>query len=378
MIARSLFGEDHELFRRSVNAFLTREFVPQHGRWEEQGHVDREAWLAAGREALLCVTMPCEYGGQGVDRLFSAIIIEELSRLSLSGPGFHIHSEIVAPYINVYGTEAQKRAWLPRMAKGEVIAAIAMTEPSGGSDLAAMRTVARRDGSDFLITGQKTFISNGQLADLIVVAAKTDSKAGSRGVTLFVVDAQTKGFRRGRNLKKMGFHAQDTSELFFDEVRVPAGNVLGEVGRGFYALMHQLAWERITVAVRAVAIAEAALCWTTAYVGERHAFRKPLLDLQYIRFQLADLKAQTVVARVFVDRCLELVLRDELTPEVAAIAKLQTTELLTRLLDQCLQFHGGYGYMWEYPICRAYADTRYMRIAAGSNEVMRELIAGTL
>ena len=378
MLARTLFSEEHEIFRRSVNAFLTREFVPQHERWEEQGFVDREAWLAAGRESLHCMTMPVEYGGLGLDRLFSAIFVEELARLSITGPAFHIHSDIVAPYILAYGSEAQKRAWLPRMATGEVIGAIAMTEPSGGSDLASMRTVARQDGADYLISGAKTFISNGQLADLIIVAAKTDPAAGARGVTLFLVDARTDGFRRGQNLKKLGFHAQDTSELFFDDVRVSAENVLGEVGRGFYALMHQLAWERIIIAIRAVAVAEAGLEWTTSYLKERHAFGKALLDMQYIRFQLADLKSQVLMARVFVDRCLELVVNDELTSEVAAVAKLQTTELLTRVLDQCLQFHGGYGFMWAFPICRAYADTRYMRIAGGSNEVMRDLIARTL
>jgi len=318
------------------------------------------------------------YGGHGVDKLFSAIMIEELAQLGLSGPAFHIHSEIVGPYIEAYGTERQKLEWLPKMATGEVIGAIAMTEPSGGSDLQAMHTVARHDGSDYVINGQKTFISNGQLADLVIVAAKTDPTLGAKGVTLFLVDAHSDGFKRGRNLKKLGFHAQDTSELFFDDLRVPAANVLGEVGRGFYQLMHQLAWERMLIAIRATALCEAALQWTIDYTKNRKAFGKSLLDMQYVRFRLADLKAQVLTMRVFVDRCLELVLENKLTSDVAAVAKLQSTELQTRLLDECLQFHGGNGYMWEYPICRAYADTRYMKIAGGSNEVMRELIGRSL
>ncbi|HEX3919724.1 MAG TPA: acyl-CoA dehydrogenase family protein [Caulobacteraceae bacterium] len=378
LIPRTLFSEEHEIFRRSVRGFLERECAPHHARWEAQGMVDREAWQAAGREGLLCMSIASAYGGLGVGKLFSAILIEELTKLSLSGLAFHIHSEIVAPYIEIYGTEAQKQAWLPKMATGEAIGAIAMTEPSGGSDLQAMRTTARRDGDDFILSGQKTFISNGQLADVVIVAAKTDPTLGAKGVTLFLVDGKAKGFERGRNLKKLGFHAQDTSELFFDEVRLPASSILGQEGQGFYALMQQLAWERMLVAIRATAMCEAALGWTADYTRGRNAFGKPLLDKQYIRFRLADLKAQTLLARVFVDRCLELVLKGELTAEVAAVAKLQTTELQTRLLDECLQFHGGAGYMWEYPICRAYADTRYMRIAGGSNEVMRELIGRTL
>lgn len=378
MIPRTLFGEEHNLFRRSLRTFLEREMVPHHERWNEQGIVDRSAWLAAGREGIHCMSIAQEYGGQGLDRLFSAIMIEELAKLGLSGPAFHIHSEIVAPYIETYGTQAQKTHWLPLMATGEAIGAIAMTEPGGGSDLQAMKTRARADGDGFILSGQKTYISNGQLADIIIVAAKTDPSLGARGITLFLVDGKAEGLRRGRNLKKLGFHAQDTSELFFDDIRLPASSVLGEVGRGFYALMQQLSWERMIMAVRAVALCEEALEWTVAFTKDREAFGTPLLDKQFVRFRLADLKAETLMARVFVDRCLELVLQGKLSSDVAAAAKLQTTEFLTRLLDQCLQFHGGAGYMWEYPICRAYADTRYMRIAGGSNEIMRDLIARTL
>jgi acyl-CoA dehydrogenase len=378
VLPRRLFSEEHEIFRASVRKFLEREIAPHHAAWEEAGVVDRSAWLAAGRQGLLCMTIPEAYGGLGVDRRYSAVVIEELTRQNLSGPNFPLHSEIIAPYLNNYGTEAQKRAWLPKMATGEVISAIAMTEPGGGSDLQAMQTRAVRDGDDFVISGQKTFISNGQLADLIVVAAKTDPAAGARGVTLFLVESDRPGFRRGRNLEKLGAKAQDTSELFFDEVRVPATNVLGEVGRGFYVLMKELAWERMTLAIRAVAACEAALEWTADYARERKLFGQSLLDLQHNRFKLADRKAQTLMARAFVDRCIELVLDGELDATVAAAAKLQTSELLMALLDDCLQMHGGYGYMWEYPICRAYADHRYLRIAGGANEVLRELVARTL
>jgi acyl-CoA dehydrogenase len=378
MIPRTLFSEEHEMFRTSVRKFLEREIVPHHAAWEAAGVVDRSAWRAAGAQGLLCMTAPEEYGGQGLDRLYPAILIEEMARQNVSGPGFHIHSDIVGSYIAAYGDDAQKRAWLPKMATGEVIAAIAMTEPGGGSDLQAMRTTAVLDRDDYVLNGQKTFISTGQLADLVVVAAKTDPTAGSKGVTLFLVDANSPGFSRGRNLEKLGAKAQDTSELFFDGVRVPASSVLGEVGRGFYALMKELAWERMIMSVRAVATCEAALEWTVAYARDRKVFGQPLLDMQYNRFKLADRKAQTIMARVFVDRCLELVVRGELDATVAAAAKLQTTELVMGLLDDCVQMHGGYGYMWEYPICRAYADNRYTRIAGGSSEVMRELVARSL
>ena len=378
MIARTLFAEEHEIFRASVRKFLEREIAPHHAAWEKAGIVDRSAWLAAGAQGLLCMTAPVEYGGQGLDRLYSAILIEEMARQNLSGPVFHIHSDIVGSYINTYGDEEQKRAWLPKMATGEAIGAIAMTEPGGGSDLQAMRTTAKLDGDTFILTGQKTFISSGQLADIVVVAAKTDPTVGAKGVTLFLVEGDRPGFVRGRNLEKLGAKAQDTSELFFDEVRIPSSNVLGTVGRGFSMLMKELAWERTIMAIRAVATCEAALDWTVAYVRDRKAFGQSLVDLQFNRFKLADRKAETVMARVFVDKCIELVVKGELDSTIAAVAKLQTTELVMRLLDDCVQMHGGYGYMWEYPICRAYADNRYTRIAGGSNEVMRELIARAL
>lgn len=378
MIPRTIFSPEHEMFRDSLRKFLEREIAPHHAQWEEDGIVAREAWLKAGREGILLMSTPEAYGGQGLDRLYSVVLIEELARLNLSGPFFHLHSEIVAPYILNHGTEAQKTTWLPRMARGEAIGAIAMTEPGGGSDLQSIRTSAVRDGDDYVINGQKTFISNGQLADIVVVAAKTDPAGGAKGVSLILVERERAGFRRGRNLKKLGAHAQDTSELFFDDVRVPATNLVGAENRGFYVLMKELAWERMMIAVRSVALSNAALGWTAAYARDRKAFGKPLLDMQHTRFKLAEHRARVEMARVFVDRCLELVLRNELDATVSAIAKRQTTEMLMQLLDDCVQVHGGYGYMWEYPICRAYADSRFSRIAGGSNEVMLDLIARTL
>jgi len=378
MIPRTIFGEEHAIFRASVRKFLERELAPHHAAWEAAGITDRSAWQAAGAQGLLCMTAPEEYGGQGLDRIYSAILIEEMARLNLSGLAFHVHSEIVGSYINTYGTAAQKTQWLPKMATGEAIAAIAMTEPGGGSDLQNMRTTALRDGDDYVLNGQKTFISNGQLADIVVVAAKTDPTARGRGVSLFLVEGDRPGFHRGRNLEKMGSKAQDTSELFFTDVRLPAENVLGEVGRGLSMLMTELAWERLIIAVRAVATCEVALEWTVAYARDRKAFGQALLDMQFNRFKLADRSAQTQMARVFVDRCIELVLAGELDSTTAAVAKLQTTELMMQLLDDCLQMHGGNGYMWEYPICRAFADNRFSRIAGGSNEVMRELVARSL
>ena len=378
MIARTLFAEEHAIFRTSVRKFLERELAPHHPAWEAAGITDRSAWQAAGAQGLLCMTAPEAYGGQGLDRVYSVILIEEMARLNLSGLAFHIHSEIVGSYINTYGDEAHKRQWLPKMVAGEAIAAIAMTEPGGGSDLQALRTFAIREGDEYVLNGQKTFISNGQLADILIVAAKTDPTAGAKGVTLFLVEASRPGFQRGRNLEKLGAKAQDTSELFFTDVRIPAANVLGEVGRGFRILMTELAWERLMIAVRAVATCEAALEWTVAYAKQRRAFGQALLDMQFNRFKLADRTAQVQMARVYVDRCVELVLAGELDATTAAAAKLQTTELMMQVLDDCLQMHGGYGYMWEFPICRAFADNRFARIAGGSNEVMRELVARSL
>ncbi|MDP6344355.1 MAG: acyl-CoA dehydrogenase family protein, partial [Alphaproteobacteria bacterium] len=327
---------------------------------------------------LLCASIPEEYGGGGVDRTYSIILMEELARVGASGPGFGLHSEIVAPYINSYGSEEQKRRYLPKMAKGELISAIAMTEPGTGSDLQGVRTSARKDGNELLVNGAKTFITNGQMADLVVVVCKTDPEAGAKGVSLVIVEDGTEGFRKGRNLHKVGQKAQDTSELFFDDVRVPMTNLLGEEGMGFVYLMQELAWERLQVAISAVSNMEAALEWTLDYTRERQAFGKAIIDFQNSRFTLAEVKTQVTVARTFVDHLIGLMLEDKLDAETAAMAKWWTTDIQCKVIDDCLQLHGGYGYMWEFPIARAWADARVQRIYAGTNEIMKEIIGRAL
>lgn len=378
MIQRTLFSEEHEMFRESVRRFMERELAPHHEEWEENGEVPRWAWKKAGEQGFLCVAIPEEWGGVGADRRYSIILMEEQSRLNLSGLGFPLHSDIVAPYIHHYGTSEQKLQWLPKMATGDYIAAIAMTEPGGGSDLQAIRTSARREGDEYVISGQKTFITNGQSADLILVACKTDKTEGARGISLIMVEADRPGFERGRRLKKLGTKAQDTSELFFNEVRVPVTNLIGEEGKGFGYMMNELAWERMHVGIQAVSVCEAALDWTIAYTKDRKAFGKPIIDFQNSRFKLAEAKTEVQVGRVFLDRCLELVLDGKLDPVDAAMVKLWTSEMQGRVLDECLQLHGGYGFMWEYPITRAYADARVQRIYAGTNEIMKEIIGRKL
>lgn len=378
MIARTLFSSEHEMFRASVRRFMERELAPHHEEWEDKGEVPRWAWTKAGEQGFLCAAIPEEWGGVGADRRYSIILMEEQARLNLTGLGFALHSDIVAPYVHHYGTTAQKLAWLPKMATGEAIAAIAMTEPGGGSDLQAIRTTAIRDGDDYVISGQKTFITNGQTADLILVACKTDRSEGARGISLAMVEADRPGFQRGRRLKKMGTKAQDTSELFFNEVRVPATNLIGEEGKGFGYMMQELAWERMHVGIQAVSCCEAALEWTIDYTRNRKAFGKPVIDFQNSRFTLAEMKTEVQVGRVFLDRCLELVLEDKLDATTAAMVKLWTSEMQGKVLDACLQLHGGYGYMWEYPITRAFADARVQRIYAGTNEIMKELIGRSL
>ena len=375
MIARTLFSEAHDQFRDTVRRFVERELVPHHASWEEAGIVPREAWRKAGAAGLLCCNVPEDQGGVGGDFLHSAIVIEELASAGMTGPAFSLHSDIVAPYILHYGTAAQKAQWLPRMATGEALAAVAMTEPSAGSDLQNIRTTARRDGDDFVINGQKVFITNAQGADVIVVAAKTDPAAGGRGISLILVETDRPGFSRGKPLHKIGCKAMDTSELFFADIRVPVANLLGVEGRGFAQLMTELAQERLVQAVRAVASAEAALRWTIEYTVSRSAFGQTIADFQNTQFKLAEMRAETVMQRVFVDRCLELHLAGGLSAVDAAIAKMQTTELQGRVVDACLQLHGGWGYMWDFPIARAFADARMSRIAGGSIEVMKQIIA---
>ena len=377
-IPRTVFGEEHEMFRATVKDFIEREIAPHHDKWEKDGIVPRELWRKAGETGLLLTGIPEEYGGAGANFLMSAILIEEMSKGLYSGPGFRLHSDIVAPYILHYGSEEQKRSLLPRMARGEIITAIAMTEPGTGSDLQGIRTTAVRQGNELIVNGQKTYITNGQLADVIIVAAKTDPGEGAKGISLVIVEADRPGFARGRNLEKIGNKAQDTSELFFDNVRVPPSNILGAEGRGFSYLMQELPQERLIVGLAAVAIMEAALEWTLAYTRDRKAFGGPIADFQNSRFKLAEVATEVQVARVFVDKCLELHIAGQLDVPTAAMQKWWLTEVEGRVLDICLQLHGGAGFMWEYPIARAYADARVHRIFAGTTEIMKEIVARSL
>jgi long-chain-acyl-CoA dehydrogenase len=378
-IPRTLFEPEHEQFRDALRRFVQTEVLPHRERHEKQGFIDRDIWLKGGAAGFLCPTMPEEYGGAGADRRYSVVVFEETARLgAVSLLGWSLHSDIVAPYLLHYGTEDLKRAYLPRMATGELIGAIAMTEPGAGSDLQAIRATAVRDGDHYVLNGAKTFITNGFNCDLVVVAAKTDPSRGAGGTSLFVVDTTMPGFTKGRRLEKVGLKAQDTGELFFDGVRVPVGHRLGEEGRGFAYLMQELPWERLQIALTAVALAEAALDWTLDYCRDRKAFGKTILEFQNTRFTLAEAKTELQVARVFVDRCVELVLAGTLDAATASMAKYWCTDLQCKVIDACLQLHGGNGYMWEYPIARAWADARVSRIYGGSNEIMKELISRSL
>ncbi len=377
-IERKVYRDDHELLRTTMRRFLEKEYLPNQEEWDEAGQISRELWRSAGQAGLLCVTLPTEYGGGGGDFGHSAVIAEEIARSGISGFGMGIHSDITAPYINRLGTEEQKRQWLPGICAGEQILAIAMTEPGGGSDLKSIRTTAVRDGDEYVINGSKTFISNGFLSDLIVVVCKTDPSAGAKGVSLIVVESSRPGFRRGRKLNKVGMHAQDTAELFFDNVRVPVANRLGEEGQGFVYLMQELPQERFLIAVTAAAKLERLLEQTLEYVKDRKAFNQTVWDFQNTKFKLADVKTQSVALRTMVDYYLGEHIRRRLSAEEASIAKLHATETLWKCLDDMVQLHGGYGYMLEYPIARAFVDMRVNRIYGGTNEVMRDLIARKL
>lgn len=383
MIERRLFTPDHEAFRDSFRRFVEKEISPFHDSWEEQGFVDRDVWRAAGENGFLCMTMPEAYGGAGADRLYAVAQMEEISRAGVSGIGFGLHSEIVAPYILHYGTEVQKTHYLPRLATGEMVGAIAMSEPAAGSDLQGVKTTAIKsaDGSHYLLNGSKTFITNGWHADLVIVVAKTDPAAGAKGTSLFLVERGMAGFSKGKRLKKLGMKAQDTSELFFDNVKVPAENLLGGAafeGKGFICLMEQLPWERLQIAIGAVAAAQAAIDWTVQYVKDRKVFGQPVASYQNTRYTLAELQTEVQVARVFVDKCCELVCEDKLDTATASMAKYWCSDLQCKVMDECVQLHGGYGYMWEYPITRAYADARVQRIYGGTNEIMKEVISRSM
>lgn len=373
---RTVFREDHELFRQQARRFIDSEIVPHLPDWERAGIVPKEIWRKAGEIGLLCATVPEEYGGAGGDFGHSAVMIEELARVNATAIGFTTHSEIVAPYIVAYGSEEQKQRWLPRMASGELIGVIAMSEPGIGSDLRSMRTSATRDGGDYIVNGQKTFITNGGNAGLMVTATKLDPK--SKDLTLICVEEDRPGFSKGKLLEKIGLKGQDTSELFFDHVRVPAENRLGEENQGFRYLTHQLAWERTIIGIRAAASIEALLTETIQYTRDRLVFGKPVFDFQNTRFKLAEIKAQATMLRVFVDDCLAKAMRGELTAEVGAMCKLLGSELQGKLLDELLQLHGGYGFMSEYKIGRSWVDARVARIYGGTSEIMKEIISRSL
>ena len=378
MIPRTLFTPEHESFRDTVRRFIETEVTPHHADWEKAGQVPRSLWKKAGELGLLCVNAPEAYGGQGADFLYSAILIEEMARVGATGPTFYLHSDIVAPYIVDFGTEAQKTKWLPKMAVGDVVVALGMSEPSGGSDVQNIRTQAIRDGDEYVINGQKVFTTNGHSADLVLLACKTDPTQKAKGVSLILVETDRAGFTRGRKLEKIGCKAQDTSELFFSDLRVPVSNLLGTEGGGFGILMTQLAQERLIQAIRAVSASEAAIEWTLSYAVDRKMFGQTLADFQNTRFSLANLHAQVLAQRVFVDRCMQLHAAGQLDAVDAASCKLVTTDLQFKVMDECLQFFGGWGYMWEYPIARAFADARMSRIGGGTAEVMKQIIANSL
>lgn len=375
---RDVFDSEHELFRDTVRRFLTNEVAPHIERWEARGGFERELFTTAGAQGLLCPTVPEAYDGAGADLLYSAVLLEEMAAYSNFGLSFTMHSEIVTNYLLHFGSEHLKRTWLPRMVSGEAVGALAMTEPGGGSDVKAVTTRAVRAGDHYLLSGAKTFISNASVCDLVIVVAKTDPAAGAKGVSLLVVDTTLAGVTKGQPLRKIGLKSQDTGELFFEEVRVPADHLLGDENKGFAYLMRELPWERLQIAVSAIAASEAAYRWTLDYVRERRAFGQAIADFQHTRFVLAELKTEILIGRNFVDRCLALLVRGELGAQAASMAKYWCTDLQAKVVDACVQLHGGYGFMAEYPIARAYVDARAQRIYGGTNEIMKELISREL
>ena len=379
MIAEKLYREDHRIFQHTARRFVDQEILPHRVAWEEAGTVPREVWVKAGRQGLLCCDLPEQYEGPGGDFIHNVVLAQEMARAGGGGPAFSGHSDVAVPYLLKYGTDEQKRKWLPRAARGEAIVAIAMTEPHAGSDLQAIRTSALRDGGDYVIRGQKVYISNALQAHLVLVACKTDPAAGAKGISLILVETDRPGFVRGKTLQKIGRKAQDTLELFFDDVRVPVENLLGtQEGQGFYQLMGLLVQERLSSAVRSTSMMQITLDDTLRYVRERHAFGKPIAAFQNTQFELADLWSGFLAHRVFVEWCIERHLEGKLTGVEAAAVKLRASEFEGQLIDRCLQFFGGMGYMWETPIARAYADARVNRISAGSNHILKMLIGREL
>ena len=380
MIKRTAFDSEHDMFRDSFRKFLKEEAVPFHEQWEKDGQVSHEFWKKAGAQGYLCPTVPEAYGGSEADFRYNAVVSEEVANFGLTGIGFNLHSDIAVPYLMAYGTEEQKHKYLPGCVSGEIITAIAMTEPGTGSDLQNVKTnaVLSDDGEHYILNGSKTFITNGQLADLVIVVAKTNPEGGSRSSSLLLVETGMEGFVKGQNLHKIGMKAQDTSELFFQDVKVPKANLLGEESMGFIYLMQELPQERLSVSLAAVSCAESILEQTIEYVKDRKAFGKSIASFQNTQFKLAEMSSTVTMARVFIDKCLELHLDKELDSVTAAKLKLLSTDIQCDVVDECLQLHGGYGYMWEYPVARAYADSRVQKIYAGTNEIMKLIIGRDL
>ncbi len=371
----SLLTEEQKMFREAVREFLNRDVMPYHEQWEKDGIVSREVWEKAGENGFLCMDAPEEYGGMGeTDYRYLAILAHEMGYAGAHGPGYIIQNELVVPYLMAFGNDEQKKKYLPKMATGEMITALAMTEPNTGSDLQGIKSTAIKKGDHYILNGQKTFISNGILSDMVIVACKTDPEQGAKGMSLLLVEREMEGFERGRNLEKMGLHAQDTAELYFKDVKVPVENLLGEEGKGFYYLMHNLPQERLSIAISAQAGAERILDETVAYCQERTAFGKPIGKFQNSRFKLAEMKTEVTIGRAFVDRCIDLLTKKELSTEEASMAKWWVSDMGKRISDECVQLHGGYGYMTEYAVAKFYMDMRIHPIYGGTNEIMKEII----
>jgi len=375
---KHLLEEEHLNFQEAVRAFMNKEVAPHNERWEKEGKVDRELWLKAGEMGLLCIDFPKEYGGMGIkDFRYNVIISEELARVGTSGPGFTVQNDIIAPFTTHFN-QVQKDKYMAKIASGEIITAIAMTEPGAGSDLANISTTAVKKGDHYVLNGAKTFITNGIMSDLVIVVAKTNPELHHKGISLFLVERGMKGFTRGRNLDKIGLKAQDTAELFFEDVEVPQENLVGEENRGFYYLMHNLAQERLSLAATGIAAAEVALEMTIRYCKDRKAFGRQIGSFQNSRFKLAEMQTEIIIGRTFVDQCIQELNANTLTAEKAAMAKYWITELQCKVVDQCLQLHGGYGFMREFPIARAFTDSRAQRIYGGTTEIMKEIIGRSM
>ena len=376
---KGMYNEELILFKDSIRVFLKKEVIPFHESWEKKGIVPKEIWTKAGQSGLLGMTISEEYGGLGLkDFRYSCVLIEEISKAGTSGLSFALHNDVAIPYLERYCNEEQKKRWFPKLILGEIITALAMTEPGGGSDLQSIKTTAVDKGDYFLVNGSKTFITNGILGNLIITAVKTDTKEGAKGISLICIEEGMEGFERGRNLEKVGLKAQDTAELFFKNVKVPKENLLGKEGEGFKYMMENLPQERLVIAVAAIGVVEEVIRYTTQYCLERTAFNQPIGQFQNSRFKLAEMKTESEIGRVFIDDCINLLNKKQLSAVKAAMAKYWTTDLQVKVVDQCLQLYGGYGYMMEYEIAKAYIDSRVQTIYGGTNEIMKEIIGRSM